>query len=124
MIRKYDYIVSGTRWDETTIHYIVAIGTSLQGHRDFDALTKFAADHGHFFALRSASTLEFIKQVDESLAEFGNSPVHITARDLVRQFRHGLAPTLSQEILSAAHKMRYMLNLDYRISSNLKAAGK
>lgn len=121
MTHKHYYITTGTDWDTTTKAFVVAIGTSLRERRVLEALSRYAEDNGDFFKLATAESDEFYHRVLASISDPLSRGILVKGADLLRYFKHGIAPSLSQGSLSAAHQQRYMMNLDYRISCNLAA---
>lgn len=121
MTHYYYYISAGATWDETTIVYRVAVGESVQGRRDYLFLTAHSVDHRHYFELISRKTDLFIRRVLESLAIYGTSIVHVSARDLVRSLRANESLTLSPAALHNTHTQRMALDTGYRVQCNLNA---
>lgn len=121
MTHYYYYIAAGTTWDGTTAIYKIAVSDSMQGRRDFLYITAYSVDHQHYFEIVSAKSDNFIRRTLQSLAIYGISIVHVSARDLVRSLRANEALTLSQEALHNAHTQRMALNLGYRVQSKINA---
>lgn len=119
MTRYYIYIEAGTIIDDTTAIYSVAIGASRTGQRDLQFLQRYAADHGHYFQLRTADVTAFVREVVKSIGRDLSMIIGVKARDFVRSLKNQTRPTLSPNALHNAHMMRFHFDLDYRISCNL-----
>lgn len=73
--------------------------------------------------------VELVPGWDEALARYNHwatslgrnriSRTSVSARDLVRDLKKGTRPTLSANQLRNDHHMRFVFDLNYRISSNL-----
>lgn len=119
MTHKHYYITTGTDWKTTTKAFVVAIGTSQREKRVFEALTRYSEDNGDYFSIANAESSEFFHQVIASIDEPAAKGHLVKGVELLRYFKHGIAPVLSSGSLSAAHRLRYMTDVDYRISCNL-----
>ena len=86
MTHKYYYVSAGQICDENTRIYIVTLGQSLQGRRDYEFLRTYAIQHGHYFEKISIESDIFI---------------------------------LNQSHLKTANYQLKMLDVSYRIISNL-----
>lgn len=124
MTHYHYYIECGHILDEDARIWVVGVGTSTQAQRDYLFLVAYAADHDHYFALRSEDSSKFVLRVQESLALPDDAFRTIKARDLVRYFKAGDAMPFLDAQLLAAHRQHCALSLDYRISSRIAAAGK
>lgn len=124
MTHYHYYIECGQILNEDARIWVVGVGTSAQAQRDYLFLVAYAADHNHYFALRSEDSTRFVLRVTSSLGLPEATTRTIKARDLVRYFKAGDAMPFDGTQLLAAHRQRCSLSLDYRISSRLSAAGK
>lgn len=105
--------------DNTATVYTVGIGSSMQANRDYLFLTAFAADHDCYFAPRSADSMNFVYRV---LIEYHipfAQQLRVNARSLVRAIKAGLKSNGTVTNLSAAHRLRQVYDLNYRISCRL-----
>lgn len=105
--------------DDTATVYTVGIGSSLQANRDYLFLTAFAADYDCYFAPRSTDSMNFVYRV---LAEYHipqAQQLRVDARSLVRAIKAGLKSNGTVTNLSAAHRLRQVYDLNYRISCRL-----
>lgn len=107
--------------DKATI-YTVSVGTSKQANFDYLFLTAFAADHECYFALRSKESIDFIYRLIQEYHIPQAQQISIDARSLVRAIKAGVKPTQVGDRLNAAHQLRKIFDLNYRISCNLSAA--
>lgn len=119
MTHYYTYIEAGPIIDESTRFYRVAIGESKVAKRDLAFITKYATQHNHFFGIDSMEVVEFLKNIATSLGRDRISRTPINARDFVRDLKRGTRPTLSANQLRNDHHMRFVFDLNYRISCNL-----
>ena len=119
MTHRYYYVVAGQLCDGTTMAYKVAIGTSVQGKRDFEFLQSYALQHNHYFAQLSIESVTFMDNLLNSLAEFDIQLQHITGRELVKIFKSCCADPLNPSALSSANYQLKMLDTSYRVISNL-----
>lgn len=119
MTHAFYYVSAGQVCDSLTHIYHTTLGQSVQGRRDHDFLQHFALKHGHYFELVSAESDIFISNLCDSLAEFDIKVEHLSGRDLVKLFRQGEATPLNQSHLNAANYQLKMLDVSYRIISNL-----
>lgn len=124
MTHYHYYIECGQILGEDARIWVVGVGTSAQAQRDYLYLVAYAAEHNHYFALRTEDTSRFVLRVTNSLSLSDDACRTIKARDLVRYFKAGDAMPFDGTQLLAAHRQRCSLSLDYRISSRLSAAGK
>lgn len=124
MTHKHYYITTGVDWQTTTKAFVVSIGTSQREQRVFQALSRFAEDNGDFFQIANAESSEFYHRVLSTISCPDAKGIMVKGADLLRYFKHGIAPTLSPGSLHASHQLRYATNLDYRISCNLAAEKK
>lgn len=119
MLNYHYFILDSPDFGSDTHIFNVGIGRGRQADSDYLYLTAFAADHGHYFELKSEKSSTFVLRF---LKEYGipQANVHcIKARDLVRALKAGEAcpvPAINQH---AAHEMRKNLDLNYRIFCNL-----
>lgn len=124
MTRYYLYINCGTILDESARFYQVSCGTSRQGRRDLQFLQNYAAQHGHYFALRTTDNEEFFRKCLRSAKSSEHDFAPITARQLIRSLKENTCE-LSQSVMTAAQHIFHMqLSIDYRISHNLAAKTK
>ena len=119
MTHKSYYVSAGALCDGTTRIYTVMIGDSVQGRRDHDFLQSYAISHGHYFEKVSLESDIFIRNLRDSLTEFDIRVQLISARDLVKLFKQGIATSLDQSHLCSADYQLKMLDSSYRIISNL-----
>lgn len=119
MTRYYTYIEAGPIIDEATRFYSVAIGESKVAKRDLAFLTRYASQHNHFFRKDDMEVVEFLENIATSLGRDRISRTPINARDFVRDLKRGTRPTLSANQLRNDHHMRFVFDLNYRISCNL-----
>lgn len=115
MTHLYYYITAGLEVDKTSRIYIVKVGHGKQADRDFLFLVAYAADHGHYFELRSETTSEFIMMLHQTLVD-DSQMVFVSARDLVRAFKRGENIDRDQESLEQAHRQRIIIDSAYRAS--------
>lgn len=108
--------------DNTATIYTVSVGTSKQANSDYLFLTAFAEDHDCYFTLRSKESIDFVFRLIQEYHIPQAQQVCIDARSLVRAIKAGVKPTQVGERLSAAHQLRKIIDLNYRISCNLSAA--
>lgn len=108
--------------DDTATIYTVSVGTSKQANSDYLFLTAFAADHDCYFALRSKESIDFVFRLIQEYRIPQAQQVSIDARSLVRAIKAGVKPAQVGDRLSAAHQLRKIFNLNYRISCNLASA--
>lgn len=113
MTHKYYYIEAGNILDETSRIYIVNIGTTEQAHRDFQWLTDFSVEHGHFFQLCNVNVVQFVSKVRYSVKNLQH-PISINARALVKHFKMNTRPVLSAVQLSNVRMTLKYLNDNYR----------
>lgn len=119
MLRYHYYVSAGPQCDDSTRIYRVGIGTNKQAQRDFQFLTDYAAQHGHYFAIVSDASDIFIMKLRRSLAEFDVQLTYCSSRDLVRLFKDATGTALNPAVLRSIHYQQTITNIDYRISSNL-----
>jgi hypothetical protein len=124
MTHYHYYIECGQILNEDARIWVVGVGTSAQAQRDYLFLVAYAAEHNHYFALRSEDSSRFVLRVTGSLGLPDDACRTIKARDLVRYFKAGDAMPFDSAQLLEAHRQRCSLSLSYRISSRLSAAGK
>lgn len=105
--------------DDTATVYTVGIGSSLQANRDYLFLTAFAADHDCYFAPRSADSMNFVYRVLTEYRIPQAQQMLVSARSLVRAIKQGLKSNGTVTNLSAAHRLRQVYDLNYRISCRL-----
>ena len=131
MTHYYYYITAGNTIDITSKVYLVAVGTSKQGNRDFLYVLAHATNMGYYFEIRSLETTQFVSRV---LNQLRNDPAVqlrqtpqlqlIKIRELVRNIKSELAQPLSASALHNAHELRNFIDGSYRAFSNLsRAAG-
>lgn len=120
MIHYHYYIEAGAQLDENTRIYKVGVGSSKQGRRDYLFLTAFAVEHGHYFEMVSDKTDDFVRRVTLSLGGVLPSIKVLPAREMVRYLKGAGLPTLSNNALLSADSQRKVLNINYRIISNLR----
>lgn len=131
MTHYYYYITAGNSIDMTSKVYLVAVGTSKQGTRDFLYVLAHATNMGYYFEIRSLETTQFVSRVlnqmrnDAAGQQRTNPELQlIKIRDLVRNIKSELAQPLSPSALHNAHELRNFINGSYRALSNLsRAAG-
>lgn len=119
MLRYHYYVSAGPQCDDTTRIYKVAVGINLQAQRDFQFLTDYATQHGHYFAVVGDASDVFIMKLRRSLAEYDVQLTYCSARDLVRLFKDATGTALNPAVLRSIHSQQTLTNIDYRISSNL-----
>lgn len=119
MLHFHYYVSAGPQCNDTTRIYKVGIGISLQAQRDFQFLTDYAAQHGHYFSPISDASDIFIMKLRRSLAEYDIQITYCSARDLVRLFKDATGTALNPAVLRSIHSQQTLTNIDYRISSNL-----
>ena len=119
MLHFHYYVSAGPQCNDTTRIYKVGIGISLQAQRDFQFLTDYAAQHGHYFSPISDASDVFIMKLRRSLAEYDIQMTYCSARDLVRLFKDATGTDLNPAVLRSIHSQQTLTNIDYRISSNL-----
>lgn len=119
MLHFHYYVSAGPQCNDTTRIYKVGIGISLQAQRDFQFLTDYAAQHGHYFSPISDASDVFIMKLRRSLAEYDVQITYCSARDLVRLFKDATGTALNPAVLRSIHYQQTLTNIDYRISSNL-----
>ena len=119
MLRYHYYVSAGPQCDGSTRIYRVGIGTNKQAQRDFQFLTDYAAQHGHYFAIVSDASDIFIMKLRRSLAEYDVQLTYCSARDLVRLFKDASGTSLNPAVLRSISSQNYLTDIDYRISSNL-----
>lgn len=119
MTHYYYYVSAGAQCDESTRIYKVAVGTSKQCQRDYAFLAAHALQHGHYFEVVSSRSVDFVKRLRHSLAQFNVQLEWLSCRDLCRELRQMTATPYAAGALAGAHRQRKSLNLSYRISSNL-----
>lgn len=131
MTHYYYYITAGNQIDCTSQVYLVAVGTSMQGNRDYLYVLAHATNMGYYFEIRSLETTEFVTRVlnqlrDDAANQLRTAPQLqlIKIRDLVRNIKSYLAQPLSPSALHNAHELRNYIDSSYRAFSNLsRAAG-
>lgn len=119
MTHKYYYVSAGAVCDANSKVYVVILGESVQGRRDYDFLLSYAIEHGHYFEKMSRESDIFITNLIDSLAEFDIQRRFIPGHDLVKLLRQGLASPLDSRHLHSANYQLKMLDTSYRIISNL-----
>lgn len=121
MTHFYYYVEAGAVVDSTTTVYRVAVSQSKQGDRDYLFLLSYSVTHGHYFAIDSLVSSNFISQLKRAYVGVLVEPVvrAITARELVRSFKNQLRQSFTPGSLSTNHDDLNYLNLNYRIISNL-----
>ena len=105
--------------DESATVYTVSIGSSLQANRDYLFLTAFAADHDCYFAPRSTDSMNFVYRILTEYHIPQAQQIRVNARSLVRAIKQGLKSNGTVTNLSAAHRLRMVYDLNYRISCRL-----
>lgn len=131
MTHYYYYITAGNTIDMTSQVYLVAVGNSKQGTRDFLYVLAHATNMGYYFEIRSLETTQFVTRVlnqlrDDAAVQLRPAPQLqlIKIRDLVRNIKSELAQPLSASALHNAHELRNFIDGSYRALSNLsRAAG-
>ena len=131
MTHYYYYITAGNTIDMTSQVYLVAVGTSMQGNRDFLYLLAHATNMGYYFEVRTLETTQFVTRVLKQLRDYAADQQRtapqlqlIKIRDLVRNIKSELAQPLSPSALHTAHELRNLIDGSYRAFSNLsRAAG-
>lgn len=122
MTRKFIYIECGDQLTTESNFFVVSVTQQTkQGMRDFLFLTAYSADHQHYFCQWSQEVDLFLDKVAKSL----EYPVRermqkVSARDLVRAFKASTAIPLSSSSLHQQERMRYFLDTNYRVLSNLR----
>lgn len=131
MTHYYYYITAGNSIDMTSLVYLVAVGTSKQGTRDFLYVLAHATNMGYYFEIRSLETTQFVSRVlnqlrNDAAVQQRQTPQLqlIKIRELVRNIKSELAQPLSASALHNAHELRNYIDGSYRALSNLsRAAG-
>lgn len=131
MTHYYYYITAGNSIDMTSLVYLVSVGTSMQGNRDYLYVLAHATNMGYYFEIRSLETTKFVSRVlnqlrDDAAVQMRPTPQLqlIKIRDLVRNIKSELAQPLSASALHNAHELRNFIDGSYRALSNLsRAAG-
>lgn len=119
MTKYFYYVVAGAQCDGMTQPYRVKLGASVQGYRDIDFLRTYAKSKNHYFAMVSPESDIFMSNLLESLREFDIHLEHVDGRELVKLFKQHIKQPLPSEQLHAKHYQLKMLDLSYRIISNL-----
>lgn len=119
MTRYYIYIEAGPILDESSRFYRVAVGSSRVGQRELQFLQSYAADHHHYFQLRTLEVSQFCVRALKSIGRDCMDIIDVNARDFVRDLKNQTRPTLSANTLNNTHNQRFQLDLNYRISCNL-----
>lgn len=120
MKHYYFYIEAGREIDESARFYKVAVGSSKQAQRDFLFLTSFSVEHGHYFALVSTESVEFLDKVRASQGLREIDFTYCDARDLVRTFKNNVQLMMEPSLMVNNDHQRKILNINYRIMSNLR----
>lgn len=131
MTHYYYYITAGNTIDMTSQVYLVAVGTSMQGNRDYLFVLAHATNMGYYFEIRSLESTQFVSRVlnqlrDDATFQQRQAPQLqlIKIRDLVRNIKTELSQPLSPSALHNAHELRNFIDGSYRAFSNLsRAAG-
>ena len=131
MTNYYYYITTGNSIDMTSQVYLVAVGTSMQGNRDYLYVLAHATNMGYYFEIHSLESTRFVSRVLNQMrndAADQQRPTPqlqlIKIRDLVRNIKSELAQPLSASALQNAHELRNFIDGSYRALSNLsRAAG-
>lgn len=112
-------IIAGRQVDLNSQFFRLAIGSSMQGNRDYLFLQSLAVSHGYFFHLYDNYCVDFLFKIAESLGLDRVSLIDCDVREWVRNFKAGTSLPLSQQSLSNQHHTRYFLDLNYRVACNL-----
>lgn len=112
--QTYVLIESPRVLDERARVYFISVRSAAQASRDKETLERFAARHSHFFQKRSAEVSAFVRRLLDSIPAIPH-PISCSAREFVRSLANGQRPTLAQYQLENIKRMRYFLNLDYRL---------
>lgn len=131
MTHYYYYITAGNTIDVTSQVYLVSVGTSMQGNRDYLYVLAHATNMGYYFEIRSLESSRFVSRMlnqlrDDAAVQQRTAPQlqQIKIRDLVRNIKSELAQPLSASALHNAHELRNLIDGSYRAFSNLsRAAG-
>lgn len=120
MTHFHYYIIAGAQCDENTRLFKVGVGSSKQGQRDYLFLTAFSVEHGHYFELVSDKTDDFVRRVNLSLGGILPSIMVLSSREMVRYLKGAGIPTLSNDKLLSNDAQLKVLDINYRIISNLR----
>ena len=121
MTHYYFYIETGKMLDASAKFFKVTIGQSKVETRVLNQLQRYAADHGHYFAMADEKATRFWYRCLNSIGHLATSQVYIRGRELLRHLRSAELPQLDPNLLHNRHQMSLTLNLDYRISSRIAA---
>lgn len=122
MKHYFYYIMAGREIDETAQFFKVAIGSSKQAQRDFLFLTSFSVQHNDYFEIVSRSSQEFLEKVRDSLCFDELDIKYCDARDLVRSLKANTQVATPQYVRDNADHQRRILDINYRVFSNLRGA--
>lgn len=120
MKHYFYYIIAGAQCDENTRLFKVGVGTSKQGNRDYLFLAAFAVDHGHYFELVNDKTDDFVHRLTLSLGGVLPSIMVLSSREMVRYLKGAGLPNLSNDKLLSNDAQLKVLDINYRIISNLR----
>lgn len=121
MTHYHYYVTAGDQVDATSCIYLVAVGHGRQADRDYLFLMANSVNCGHYFAIRSSESSDFIVRLQESTLPDILPVIKIKARDLVRNIKASLREPLSAASLHNAHHMRNYLSTQYLLSSRTAA---
>ena len=115
----YLYIEAGQEVNDTSKFFKVAIGTSARDQRDLRTLMLWAEKNGHYFKVWSREVDDFVKNLARSLQVPILPLTWLSCRELCRYLNSQTLPPMVPAQLEASNHQAMLLNLDYRVSSNL-----
>lgn len=121
MTHYHHYIFAGRVIDATTRIFVVAIGQSARHLAIYAWLKAYSKAHNHYFCIRSLESSEFIQRVIHSIDDANLSPQYVTAPQLKAFLKEVDDIPFTGGTLHNKHRQRYILNTDYRVSSNVAA---
>lgn len=124
MVHLYYYIYAGSCVNAQSQFYVVGVGSSKQANSDYLYLVAHAADHGHYFEIRSAESSEFFSKCMRSVSNdlMSVQVVKVSARDLVRALKAGNLPHSNPVAEKNRHELRMWLDAEYRALERVRAS--
>ena len=117
-------ITAGREIDHTSRFYLLEVGSTMQANRDYLFVLAWAENHGYYFHIKDADTMEFLNHVAASLypsAKFPLSEIQakrMKIRDFVRSIKTHTAQPLNQSLIDSQNHLLNELNTNYHLKIN------
>lgn len=87
MTHIYLYIECGKSLDDDSHFYYVTIGVSQRETRIYTYLESYAIEHGHYFVLRDATAINFLKRCLDSINGTLSQVRQCSGKELLEHFK-------------------------------------